>query len=519
MKERPHQRQRQEFHRLSRRSTLALSGIVGALAGLMAVLFRVLVEKLHALRGEYLPGVWEDLGYPGFALIIAGGAGLGALAAWLTRAFCPEAAGSGIPDVKAVLITGHRLRWARLIPLKVGGALLALGAGFSLGREGPTVHVGGATAEAFADFFSLPGRTRRALISAGAGAGLAAAFNAPLAGFLFVMEELRRDISRETYGNALVSSISSVGVTLLLLGYDATFDLPDLGPLHLSYLPAVCLVGLAATLVGGFFNLALLRVVRNNSHRVTKGAIAGALGGTLALTLPAVTGGGETWTERLLTGQAAPLALQSLAILLAIKLLYTVFCYGTGVPGGIFSPLLTMGAVLGSLIAGILSTFSPHLSPEPQRLATVGMAAVLTSSVRSPLTGVVLIVEMTGEYHMLYSLLLAAFVANVSSEFLGLKPIYEALLERNLAQKCLPGEHEARMLDLAIEPASALDGAKIRTLDLPPQLHIAAILREDSTMVAQGDTRLKANDFLTVVVGAGCPAESVEAFLESTRAP
>lgn len=514
------QERRQALHKLSRGSTLLLSALVGLLSGLVAVLFRVMVEETERLRGVAFESLWRHHHFVGLAITIVVGSGLGAGAAWVTRRFCPEAGGSGIPHVKAVLISARRLRGPRLIATKLSGGLLALAAGMSLGREGPTVHIGGGVADMFARLFHLPGRTRRALISAGAGAGLAAAFNAPLAGFLFIMEELRRDMSRATYGNALVSSVAAVGITRLMLGYKSSFTVPDFHPLPLSSIPSLVVLGALASLVGTAFNKLLLSSLEQGPSPVWKGALAGAIGGILALTLPQATGGGNNLTQGLLLRDGdVETTWRFLLVLLVVKLLFTVLSYVSGVPGGIFAPLLTIGAILGTLTGVVMENVLPYLTPAPERLATIGMAAVLTASVRAPLTGVVLIVEMTGQYHTLFSLLLASLVSYSISELLGLKPIYEALLARDLNQNRNWVEKEASVIEVVVEPGSPFDGARIDKLHVPEELLIAIVERDGLGLVPHGNTRLLAGDELTVIASGNCPDAELAEFTEATRSP
>lgn len=510
------QERRSQLQNLSRRRTLILAATVGVLAGLSAVLFRLAVEATETWRDQATHSLWEGHHGVGLAVMLLGGAALGALSSWITQRCCPEAAGSGIPHVKAVLVTGRHLRSWRLMATKVGAGLLSLGAGMSLGREGPTVHIGASAAEAFSGLTHLPGRVRRSLIAAGAGAGLAAAFNAPLAGFLFIMEELRRDLSRGTYGTALVASLASVSVTRLLLGYESIFTLPDPLPLRLTSLPALVAVGLLAAPVGLAFNTLLLRSTARPGNRLLRGAAAGALCGVLALLLPQATGGGNSLTGTLLEGNdAATLVWSHLLLLLIVKLLFTVLCYASGVPGGFFAPLLTMGAVLGALTSVALQTVMPTITPSPERLAVVGMAAVLTASVRAPLTGVVLIVEMTGQYHTLFSLLLASLVAYAACETARSEPIYEALLERDLKK----GEKRDKLttFEVTVESGSDYDGATVAKLGLPASSLLALVDRDGGGLVPRGSTRLLAGDVVTVVVGKECDDLAVSALLNKFR--
>ena len=480
------------------------------------MLFRLAVEATETWREQATSTLWSEHQWVGLIVMLLGGAAVGALSSWLTEAFCPEAAGSGIPHVKAVLVTGRHLRAWRLIATKVGAGLLSLGAGMSLGREGPTVHIGASAAEAFSGAVRLPGRVRRSLIAAGAGAGLAAAFNAPLAGFLFIMEELRRDLSRGTYATALVASLASVSVTRLLLGYESVFTLSDPGPLRLTSLPSLIAVGLLAAPVGLAFNTLLLRSTAQPGRRVLRGALAGAFCGILALLLPQATGGGNNLTLTLLQGNdAANLIWSHLLLLLVVKLLFTVFCYASGVPGGFFAPLLTMGAVLGALVSVTLQTVMPAITPSPERLAVIGMAAVLTAAVRAPLTGVVLIVEMTGQYHTLFSLLVASLVAYAACEVARSEPIYEALLERDLKKG---GKREKiTTFEVTVESGSDYDGATVAKLGLPPSALLALVERDGGGLVPKGSTGLLAGDVVTVVAGVDCDDATLAALLERFR--
>ncbi|MCA9790171.1 MAG: H(+)/Cl(-) exchange transporter ClcA [Candidatus Eremiobacteraeota bacterium] len=511
---------RQVLHRLSRQATLGLSALVGVMAGVLAVVFQLLINATESTRGMVRAQLTSH-GYLGGAILILGGAALGAFSVFLTRRYCPEAAGSGIPHVKAVLLSARRLRPKPLVAVKLVGGLLALAAGMSLGREGPTVHIGAACAAYFAALLKLPHRTRRSLIAAGAGAGLAAAFNAPLAGFLFIMEELRRDMSRETYGNALVTSVTSVLAARALLGSESDFSLTDVATLPLSVVPAVLLTGLLASVVGVTFNRTLLTMVewRESSRPVVLGAMVGILGGVLAIFLPSVTGGGHDLTLSLLEGQT-PHWLGLLVILLVVKLVFTTLSFSSGVPGGILAPLLTLGALTGGLVGAILRQFSTQLAGQPTFLATVGMAAVLSASVRAPLTGVVLIVEMTGQYHLLYFLLLASFISYLAAEWFEHEPIYEALLSRELHRgKAWVDSEEARVLELSIEPGSRLDRARIDHYPLPHDVLIALIEREGKPVVPNGKTRLLSGDFLTVVAGPHCDDHALAEILDASRAP
>lgn len=454
-------------------------------------------------------------------MLALAGALLGALAGWLTDRVATDAGGSGIPQAKATIMGLRGINPLRLAAVKIVGGCAALAAGMSLGREGPTIHLGAATGEFFGRLGKVPVRSRRTLVAAGAGAGLAAAFNAPLAGFLFVMEELRREMSPLTYGTSLIGSVLAVGVARFALGQASSFELSVTPTLPLTDLPAVLLVGVVAGLVGVLFNRALMSASGFRIHRkIPRWLLAGGVGAATALLIaawPEVTGGGHAVAERILRGDTGSMALTAVLALLAGKVASTVLSYATGVPGGLFAPLLVIGSLLG-LAMGIGFHSVPFLAAPPTVLATVGMAAILASSIRAPLTGVVLIIEMTGRYALLYDLLVAAFAAYAVAELLHDTPIYEALLERDLHGGPLDG-HEGEVIEAFIESGSRMDGARISGLRLPDNVAIAAIEREGQTLAPRGSTTLRPGDHVTAVIGAEGPLESALALLDAARAP
>ena len=291
----------------------------------------------------------------GWAALLIVFAALGGFAGWLTFRFAPEASGSGIPHVEDVLATGLIMRWRTLLPVKFLGGLFALGGGMSLGREGPTVQMGAAISEGLAQRFGLAPGLRRALIAAGAGAGLTAAFNAPLAGFVFVLEELGLEASALTYSTGLIATVTSNLVMQVGLGPGAIFSVGDAPQVPPTALWLFLCLGAASGILGVLFNQGILRSLDafafwRAGPRWYHTVAAGALVGVVAWWFPDAIGGGERVAERLLRSEfsvAEPL--NYLLLLLGIKFFLTVVCYGSGAPGGLFAPLLALGATLGAI--------------------------------------------------------------------------------------------------------------------------------------------------------------------------
>lgn len=276
-------------HRRTERRGLALAAVVGLTVGLVAVAFQVAVETAERFDRAFV----SPFGHGGILqllAVIAGAAALGGLAGWITQRFCPEAGGSGIPYIKAALMNLRTMRPIEAVLVKIGGGLLALTSGMSLGREGPTVQIGGSVGSLIATSAKVPERLRLSLIGSGAGAGLAAAFNAPLAGFIFVMEELRREMSPLTYGLALIASVCAVAVSRALLGQAPSFLLFDPKPVPMRALGVVLALGVVAALVGVAFNLLTLRLIRLRGKylsRLVAGIAVGAVAGACRAPHPA----------------------------------------------------------------------------------------------------------------------------------------------------------------------------------------------------------------------------------------
>lgn len=518
------EQRRHDLHRALRRTSLVHAAIVGLIAGFLAVAFQVCVRGAESFS-DAIAKTAQVQGPFGAAALILFCIVIGSAAAGLIGRLAPDAGGSGIPHIKAALLHLRIIHPIRLILAKFAGGLAALAIGMSLGREGPTVQMGASVGKLVGDVLRAPRRGRNALLAAGAGAGLAAAFNAPLAGFLFVMEELKREMSALTYGAALIASVCAVAVTRFLIGEHPSFSLANPGGAPLSILPLAAMLGIVAGVAGIAFNKALIGALE--FRRIFKvprwvyGGLAGLASAILLLHLPEVTGGGHALAERLLSAASGFKPSVGMIILLfAGKLLFTAASYGTGLPGGIFAPILVMGSLVGYGFGYVATSVSPGIPFSPPGFATLGMAAMLAGSVRAPLTGVVLIVEMTGEYSLLYSLLVSAFAASLIADALRDEPIYEALMERDLrlsGAEVHPDE-EPFLLEILVEPHSTMDGRRVRYLGLPTGSILVTLERGSRHIVPGGATMLSAGDMISVMVEGDKP-EISQTIHEMAKAP
>jgi chloride channel protein, CIC family len=413
-------------------ATLAfLSLLIGAAAGFVGAMFRLALDQSNLFRNALAD--WAH-GYSiiGLPIIIAACAASTALAAWLVRRFSPRAAGSGIPHVEAVLNEELPPAPFWLIPVKFVGGILAIGGGLALGREGPSVQMGASLAHLIGKTFRRNWPDCRVLIAAGAGAGLATAFNAPIAGAIFVLEELVRRFETRIAIAALGASAAAMAVARIFLGNGPEFQVFPLpypsSAAHVLFFT----LGAVAGLVAVAYNKTILAAI-NLSEQLKvwpvelRAAVIGAGVGLLVWFAPDFVGGGESLTQQTLSGA---LTFGTLAAVFAFRFGLGAVSYAAKTPGGLFAPMLVLGAQLGLLFAGVCQFVLPNVAVPPEAFAVVGMAAFFTGVVRAPVTGIVLITEMTGSLTMLLPMLGACFAAMLIPTLLNNAPIYESL--RNL---------------------------------------------------------------------------------------
>ena len=405
----------------------------GLLVGAVGAYFHMAVDVLSQwpdLIRSRLDGPLLYLAMSAMAAVMV------ALAVALVRAFAPEAAGSGVQEIEGALEGLRPVRWQRVLPVKFVGGMLALGSGLVAGREGPTIHMGAAIAKALSDAVRLDTRDSRGLLAAGAAAGLAAAFNAPLAAILFVIEETRRQFpyGLRTYSAVILCSVASAVMAEAIGGTapDMKLDVPDM-PLLL--LPAFLALGAVLGAVGVAFNRALVasldgaRMLALKVSPYLLPVLVGAAVGPLILLRPEATFGGEQLAVSL-PGLGLPAL--TLAGIVLIRFTMTMASYSTGIPGGIFAPILALATAVGVLFATLLALVVPL---HPDAVAAFGIAAMgglFSATVRAPLVGMVLVAELTGSYGLLVPVILTCVTANLVAEALGGKPIYEVLLDRTL---------------------------------------------------------------------------------------
>ncbi|WP_158968801.1 H(+)/Cl(-) exchange transporter ClcA [Chachezhania sediminis] len=403
---------------------------VGIATGSVASALHAALDLMSNLR-TYLDTHDTLIGLPTWVVAVAGAATMTTLGTWIVRTFAPDAAGSGIPEIIQALATDGKLNWRRILPVKFGAGVLGIGSGLVLGREGPTIHLGGAMAAMIAELSKMNHRNTLAAITAGAGAGLAAAFNAPLAGIIFVTEEMRRvfDFRFRSFQSVILACVVATMVSDQLFSSGPILDIPHYSdPAILKmclFLPLGIFLGaFGVVLNAGIVNR--VKVFGNLPQKVPYlwAAVVGGAAGAFVVMTPSYTGGGE---KLVVTDIVLHPGAMTLLILFLSRSLMLMASYSAGTPGGLFAPMLSIGTAIGLLYGVLLSKLGIITDIPPGVFAVAGMGALFAAMVRAPLTGIVIVVEMTGATDLILSIMTTSILATFTAEGLGGKPIYAQL--------------------------------------------------------------------------------------------
>lgn len=415
----------------------ALTILIGGVCGLAAVLFHLLIRGLEAVLID------RAMAAPGHAFVFwtVVTPTLGALLSGLVlHYFLPSARGSGIPQVKYIYaVKSGRVRLRDALG-KLVVASVQIGSGSSLGREGPTVQICAGIATSLGRMTAISPQNVRRLLPVGSAAGIAAAFNAPIAAVTFVIEELVRGLDQTVLSGVVVAAALAAVIERSILGSHPVLDVErDYGLNHASSLIVYAMLGVAAALLARVFCAGLLRLrawflARRGPMRWALPAVGGLVTGLLAVLMSltlntgGVTGGGYA---TLSTALAGSLSLELMIALALAKMVATAFCYSSGGAGGIFAPVLFIGAMLGGSFGYLDELVLGHTDTELGAFALVGMGAFFAAVIRAPMTSVLIIFEMTGGYGLVLPLMIANTTAYFIAWRLERMSIYDALLEQD----------------------------------------------------------------------------------------
>ncbi len=406
-----------------------LAVLVGLASGAGIYLFKLLIDLFQTLFFVNSQGILGFLGrYSVLLLPVIGGILVGLIVYF----FVGVERHHGVAGImESVAISGGRLRYNRM-PAKALASALSIGSGASVGPEDPSVQIGANLGALVGEKLHLSDDRTRSLVAAGAAAGIAAAFNAPIAGVFFALEVILGQIGGSSLGIIVISAVSSAVFTQAVSGAHPAFDIPKYAFFNLWELPLFFILGLiAGPLSAGYINLLYKAqdILRQwNAPRWVKPAIAGLALGLVGVYLPQVFGVGYETIENILKGEQLGIGL--LLALLVAKLFLTPLSIGAGFMGGVFAPSLFLGATLGAAYGALANTLFPSLAIAVPAFALVGMAAVLAGAVHAPLTAILLLFEMTNDYRIILPLMFAVVVSQLVSQTLQRDSVYTLGLAR-----------------------------------------------------------------------------------------
>ncbi|WDF83840.1 chloride channel protein [Lacticaseibacillus pabuli] len=473
-----------------------LSGLaVGAISGFVVALFRLFIEKLldfmKFLYSHPTPGIVIAI----VVVSIVAGIFIGFLMKQE-----PNISGSGIPQIEGQLRGEMEFNWWGILWRKFVAGVIGIGSGLFLGREGPSIQLGASVGQGYADLSHQEGASRRVMIAAGSAAGLSAAFNAPIAGTMFVLEEIYHNFSPMVWITSLASAIAADIISLRFFGLTPVLHLVYVRSMPLPLYWHLLALGIILGLLGMFYSKVTLAMPQLYSYtripRAFQGLIPLLLVIPLGLAMPQILGGGNSII--LSIGHTLP-ALPLLLLILAIRFAFSFISYGSGLPGGIFLPILSLGAVIGAAYGVFMNSLGLLPHEYILNLMIFAMAGYFAGIGKAPFTAILLITEMVGSLHILLPLAILSLTAFAVTDLLGGAPIYEALLSRLVLPTQIGRLHDAQRFELPVFAGSQLDMSSVRDYEWPTDSLLVEIRRGDERRIPHGDSVIRAGDTLIIM--------------------
>ncbi|HHG7630857.1 TPA: chloride channel protein [Streptococcus pneumoniae] len=474
--------------------------IVGLIVGIIVGSFRFLIEKgFHLIQGVY-----QDQGYLVrnlFVLVL-----FYILICWLSAKLTrseKDIKGSGIPQVEAELKGLMSLNWWGILWKKYVLGILAIASGLMLGREGPSIQLGAVGGKGIAKWLKSSPVEERSLIASGAAAGLAAAFNAPIAALLFVVEEVYHHFSRFFWVSTLAASIVANFVSLLMFGLTPVLDMPDnIPPMTLDQYWIYLVMGIFLGFSGFLYEKTVLNVGRvydligQKIHldRAYYPILAFILIIPVGIFLPQIIGGGN---QLVLSLTEQNFSFQVLLAYFLIRFIWSMISYGSGLPGGIFLPILALGSLLGALIGAICVNLGLVSQEQFPIFVILGMSGYFGAISKAPLTAMILVTEMVGDIRNLMPLGLVTLVSYIIMDLLKGTPVYEAMLEKMLPEE-VSSEGEVTLIEIPVSDKIA--GKQVHELNLPHNVLITTQVHNGKSQTVNGSTRMYLGDMIHLVI-------------------
>ena len=522
----------------SRRNNIVLiflCFLVGIFSGIIVGTYTLLLKKMAIFREFFT----TNLEFPKIIIGIIVFILMGMAVQFMLSKY-PLISGSGIPQVSGLLTKKVKFKWLGELVTKFVGGILAIGTGMSMGREGPSVHLGALVGSGIKEVTKRSEVEEKYLVTCGASAGISSTFNAPLAGVIFSLEELHKFFSPLLLICTLVASGTSNFISRMILGSHTSFQynfmLPKDIPYYIFAIITVifCII---ITITGKAFSYFLLLIQRQYKkwklNKYVKMLLFMIVAYVIAVFFSDITGGGHELIEEMF---GKNVLLRTLVVILVLKFFYTMLCYATGAPGGIFLPMLVIGALTGKVYGEILNHYFSIPNEIIVHFMLLGMAAYFTAVVRAPITGITLILEMTGNFSYLYMLIIVCTITYIFTELLKMEPIYERLYfnmfhKQILAEDKQNSENEkhARRLEMLekwwknkkidigvksnrknakdkivtllipVGANSEFDNKTVKDLNLPENLLIVSVRKAGKDSIARGDTLIQSGNQLVII--------------------
>ena len=493
-----------ESTKLIQLKTILKSVLVGCLAGVIITLYRLALTEAESAATSFYDYIRSHLFLLPLTMIALAVAGyfIGAL-----KDKYKMIGGSGIPQVKGLIMGYFKQSWLGTFLAKFIGGVICVTAGLSLGREGPSIQLGACVAQGVSHKVSQSPTERKILIASGASAGLAAAFNAPLAGTMFVLEEIFKYYSPIILLSTMMSAIMADFISKSIFGLNPVFDFQITERFSLREYWILIIIGIVVGLFGVFYNY-FLKKIQVFYSKITflkgraKPILPFLMAGVLGLVFPIVLGGGHS-----IVGELSPdSAVTYLFLVLGVKFLFSMFSFGSGAPGGIFFPLLVMGATVGAILGNLSISYLGIDAGLFQNFMVLSMVGFFTAIVRAPITGIILLLEMTGSFSNLLSMSVVAITAYIVAELLKCLPIYDYLLENLLndgsVDKIGEDDNDRVLIQTIVHHGAYGENKSIKEIRLPKGCLLVGIKRGETDLIPNGDTIIHANDTLMLLVHA-----------------
>ena len=509
--------------------------VVGIFSGIIVGSYTLILKKMTIFREFFT----INLGFPKIIIGVIVFILLGLAIQFMLSKY-PLISGSGIPQVSGLLTKKVKFRWFGELITKFVGGILAIGAGMSMGREGPSVHLGSLVGSGVKELTKRSEVEEKYLVTCGASAGISSTFNAPLAGVIFSLEELHKFFSPLLLICTLVASGTSNYVSRMILGSQTSFQynfvLPEGIPYYIFAIITVvfCIIITVTGKAFSYFLLLTQKHYRNlKLNKYIKISIFMIMAYIVAVFFRDITGGGHELIEEMF---GKNVMLKTIIIILLLKFFYTMFCYATGAPGGIFLPMLVVGALIGKVYGEILNNYFSVPNEIIVHFMLLGMAAYFTAVVRAPITGITLILEMTGNFSYLYMLIIVCTITYIFTELLKMEPIYERLYFNMFHKQILEEDKEKRRIQkhakrleilekwwknkkieigiksdvknvkdkivtllIPVGANSEFDNKMVKELKLPENLLIVSVRKAGKDSIARGDTLIQSGNQLVII--------------------